>query len=343
MKKIKIIFFIIFPFVVLIGVISIFLYILTRPEKSVLSFIPEKESITNYNNYIYNEHLYNNYVDYNGNKFCWLKKGLLSSTLTIIDDEGNYKYFSGIGSQFQLYDNKIFHMKDRTLYSKDIETGKNKKIANNVDKFVAFENLVIFSTKNKWNNKIGQWENKLYAYNYKTKEKNIIYENVYRFLINDKKLFIVDFDDVLFELSINDFSATKLHEIDVKAAPYNVFVQGNLWIFFFGNKFDVLDLEKNELVTITVYEGFISDMKFICDKNNMFLSYQAKDNNGSFVFNKKDENNGLWKINSETLEKEKISDEIFERLYLFGNDLFGVKKNSLYQINIDTYEVKKIS
>ena len=78
-----------------------------------------------------------------------------------------------------------------------------------------------------------------------------------------------------------------------------------------------------------------------CSAEHIFLSFQSVAVDGSFVSNKEHVNNGLWYIDPETYEQRKISDLVFDSLFMTDDYLFGTIGNDLYAVDLETFEVQE--
>jgi len=322
-----------------IGAIFAIGLIFNRNEK--LSILPQAITEINYNNYILD-----NYIDYKENQFAWLKANLWGAKLTVVDNDGNYSYFDKIDAPFQINSKQIIFVKNNKLQTKDIVKNETVKIANNVDKFIAYQNYIIYSSVSIFDDNDGKWKNKLYVYDLSSKESKVIYENITQFYIHKKKLFAINDDKWLVEISLSDYNTKNIIDFEIDQYPFYVMPQGNNILYRSSNELKFLNLTDKSIKTVSIVESQYANnrISYICDDNNVFLSFQATKTNGSIVTDIKDENNGVWAINTLTFEKSKLCSDVFDRLYLFdGEWLFGTKNNSLYRIDIKTKQVTKVS
>lgn len=288
-------------------------------NKSVaLSFDIEPSSTINYNNF-----LRENTIDYKENKFCYINKSLFGSYLNIVDENNNIQKIKGITSPFQLYDDKVFYIKNKNLISKNINDDTSYRIAKKISRFIVRdENIIFLST-----------DYKLYIYNFTTKTKRKLLDDINNFVIIDKRIIAIDLYDWITQISIDDFSLKKIIKLPIESYPYTVMAQGkNLLFDLKHNKLGILDIETLKIDYIKLFEGdYVNNrVTFICDENSLYFSLQHTVTDGSIVKNINQTENGVWKINLKTLEKTKISNETFNELYLFGdNNLFGRKGASI--------------
>lgn len=339
MSKLKKILIIFITVVLTLGVIFIVGYV---GGSAKLLYIPEKLASVNYNNY-----LSNNDIDYKDRRFAWLENGIFHSRLAIADDQGNFKYFSGVRSPFQICGDQVIFVKGERLLSKDTESGKDVEIANRVERFAVYHNSVLYLSQSDFDDDSGVWRNGLYLYHSTDKAKQLLYENVAQFYIHRDTLFVVNDDDCLIEISLDDYSAREIVRLEPQQYPFTVMPQGdNLLICQCPNQLDILELATNKVQSIAVSESEYANNKlcFICDDDSIYYSFQATETNGSIVTDADDKHNGVWRVDPQTLEKEQILSETFESLYLFeGDRLFGVDHGEVYRIDLGAKRAIKIA
>lgn len=325
-------------FLFLLGVISI---IYTRFKPVKILYFPKGGTVNNFNNYINN-----NYIDSNDDKLGYLTKSVWGSKLILVDNQGKHKYLLEINSPFRIFNNKVLYVKSNKLISKSIETNKNTVIAFNVDEFQLFNDLIIYKTKSIFNNTLGVWENELFTYDILTDRNTLISKNIQQFYISEDSLFTIE-DGLLFEVSLIDFSKRNITDLEIDSYPFLVMPLNKSKIVYLElNKIIIFDTESNikDSIYLTKSDYANNRIIFICDENYIFCSFQATKTNGSVVNNKDDPNNGLWQLNTNTLEKEQLSQQVFDSLFLNGNGLlFGTKNNECFLIEVETKRVEKIT
>ena len=337
MKKFKIITVIVLS----LAIIGILFFAIFNQENNI-AFTPTKNTSTNYNNYIFF-----NYLDYAYDKFAFVKDGLLKSKLTVIDSKNNYKNLSEINPPFSIYRDKIIHLNKENLTVTDINTNSDSLIQSNVYNFMVYKDSVIFHTNSLTNNKTDIEKNSLYIYDLVSEKKQILYKEVSAFCINKDKLFIITKENMLIEMSLDSLAVKDIMQIDITSYPiYFIVYKEKIILQNSTNRFDIIDLNSKEITPLYISNKSYNNNKvsFICDDNNFYYSFQATKTDGSVVINTAGDNNGLWKVNIETLEKEKVLDETFNSLYLFEeNLLFGIRESNLFRIDTTNKCCEKIN
>ena len=225
-------------------------------------------------------------------------------------------------------------IKNGNLNQRIYSNTQDIRIAVNVSSFIAFKNGVLFLT-----------EDTLFQYDWCTASSNAIGENVYSFFIHHNYIYVVDYDGNLMRLE-TDGTWVKLYTFQVPSYPFYVMPQGGTVIYRAYNELRFVDLAtgKTEAVRLANDNYANNRVNFICDDSRLFVSFQATTTNGSIVTDVQNTSNGVWFIDPKTKEMEKLCDDVFEQLYLFdANQLFGVKNDHLFQINIETGLVTKVS
>lgn len=290
-------------------------------ENQKLSFAIETISTRNYNNY-----LYENTIDYEGQYFCYIKKAILSSNLHIVDKHNNTQIIKGVYAPFQLCKDKVFFLKNYSLLVKEIATEKTYTITKNVSNFIVCKDNIILLTK----------DYKLYCYNIISKKKHLLYTNINQFIIIDDNIFAIDYEDYLIKISLVDFLNKKIVQLPIEAHPFKIMSHGNNLIFTATNyKLGRLNTDNYSIDYFNIMDDkYINNrIQYICDENNLYYCLQHTKTNGSLVLNVDGRDNGVWQINLGTFEKTRISYEVFDELYLFENNkLFGRKDNIICEL-----------
>ena len=307
--------------------ISVFNYI---KMNETISFTPKADIKINYNNYSGK-----NCLDYNDGNFAWLKTGLFSDTLIVVNEDNSVRYIDDIASPFQICGNEIVYAKHGKLFVKDVLSGKTDKISSDADVFKLFDDHVIYSTESVFNDFSGEWENELIFYSLADKSSKTLYENITQFYIAQDKLFVVDNYDKLFQIDINSSSVKEICKFNITQYPYCVMPQGNNVIYSEANDIVFLDIYSGEKNSVSISDsGYVNNfMYYICDEDDVYVSFGATETNGSLVNRIDDPSNGLWHIDANSFKKKKISSTVYDDLYIFDGKLFAVKENTLYQIN----------
>ena len=72
-------------------------------------------------------------------------------------------------------------------------------------------------------------------------------------------------------------------------------------------------------------------------------SFQATRTDGSIVTDAESSDNGVWIVDPVIWETQKLCEETFGELYLFGDTLIGRDDDGAYQISMKTGELTRIS
>jgi hypothetical protein len=122
-------------------------------------------------------------------------------------------------------------------------------------------------------------------------------------------------------------------------------MQENLLFIENTNELLILDLDTNEYRTIEFADrnGGLNYQSLIVSDSYVFASFQYQKSIDYLITYPADhESNGLWKIDPQTLEKEKICDESFVQLYLFGDHLYGERNGKIYKIDWQNKQIMRI-
>ena len=318
--------------------------IIISNSHNTLSFIPQNNVSVNRNNYDYNS------FDYQNGRFAYLDYRFLKKELILVDTEGNHKYVSGIDEEFSIAENKIIFIKNPNfgnnykLMSKNIDTGKTELLSDWVLNFVIYDNNIIYEQNITSENFDGLYNsNSLNICDLNGEDRRILCKDIDNYCVNGDSLYIVTDDDNprLISISLKDFSHEDIMPIDYGFVPF-MMSSGDRLLFYVDNGFELLNLQTKEFKNLGL-DFTAKKIDFICDENGIYLTLQNVKYNGSLVSDVESEDNGLWKINLETFEKEKILSDVFWDLYLAGNgQLFGTLDGVPYLIDTETKQIQKI-
>ena len=308
-----------------------------------LKTTPQPINEINYNNY-----LEDNRFDYKGDSMAWNDSSLFKSLLTVCMGNNEQLELDGVCAPFQLADGGVVYRKDHTLMYVDIDTKKHNHIADGVDRFMVYNDLIIYSTVS---DESKDYRNELRKYDMSLKTDMLIYEgvadeSVAEFYIHGESLFAVDENAVLIKISLDRDQSKEIIRLPIKAKPLFFMPLGDKLLYKFAGSMFIFDPESGDEKQVMIGNGtYVNDrISFICNDSNIYVSFQATKTNGSIVQNIDDENNGLWSINPTTLQKNKICSEVFDRLYLFGDNLlFGTINDNLYSIDTASKHIAKIT
>ena len=306
-------------------------------SKVSVAFTPSKISGVNYNNYT-NE----NSIDYKDNKFAYIESNLFGSKLLIKDDAGKITSLKGVTAPFQLTEDGVAFIKNQDLYLQKLDEQKPTLIEKQVAKFYVYNNDIIYSTIFQWNTNKKQ-PSKLLVYNVGTKKIKTLHKDISDFCLGNDKVY-VDYTDYendienFIEISLKDFKVKKIAQIEIQSYPFGFQANNKkIVLHHITNTFTFIDPETKEIKNVRAHKSEHANdlIIFVLDNENLYFSYQATNTNGSLVSDENDETNGTYKIDLKTYEKQKITDEVFDELYLFeNNQLFGIKDKQIININI---------
>ena len=86
-------------------------------------------------------------VDYSGDNFAYLQRGIFSSKLIVINTSGSRTELNGVTAPFKLRGDKVFYIKYGTLYCRDIYTGGEAVVAVNTEDFALGEDCIVYLTR----------------------------------------------------------------------------------------------------------------------------------------------------------------------------------------------------
>ena len=312
-------------------------------------------------------------VDYSGDNFAYLQRGIFSSKLIVINTSGSRTELNGVTAPFKLRGDKVFYIKYGTLYCRDIYTGGEAVVAVNTEDFALGEDCIVYLTRRNgfireylwftinYNFRLG-WlserlesalkeDDGLYLLSFETLERKQINRGQGKFFIKNDKLYLynTDNDSMVREISLDDLSEKELFSEHLRCLmPYR---EG--FLYSFGEHMYIIYPENEGKLSYEMLEDGPNNnvMICICSDTKIFFSFEKWSIDrfdGLFPYradeDKKHDINGVWEFDPETGEKEKLTSETFDRLYLFGEDqLFGQQGVDVYKIDINTGRVDRIT
>lgn len=292
----------------------------------------------------YNNYLTENSIDYKGNWFVWQKESIFRNKTIAQNTDNEVFNVHASDSSLQIRGNQLFFTRNQKLKMQEIGSNKTENIASSVESFIVRPNDIVYLTVSKLDDDKGDWQNELYLYDIKSGKKRMIYEDIVQFYVYDEEVFVIDYDFVLTQVSSK--GNKKICTIPVNSNPTTIMPQGDKLVYYDANNVSIFDVKSGEKQKVYVEESeYVNNrISMICDDKNIFVSFQATENNGSSVKNIDDEHNGLWSIDPKTLQKKKICDYVFDGLYLFEDTkLFGTKGNKLFQIDAVSGQVTPVN
>ena len=298
-----------------------------RPEQLNIEVKPMHS--VNYNNYVVD-----NCLDYKSGVLAWQSNSFWGPKITVVSQNNDTTVLRGITAPFQILDNRIIHIKNGTLISTTINNQRNEQIGKNVSSFLANKNRVLFLSNNH-----------LVQYELDSKNTCTLKENVYQFFLHHDMLYTIDMEGRLSQLTTDGIWYEKFTIPDMNY-PFYAMPCENALIYLWQNELRVVDLSDGTIEKISLSDNSYANNRivYICDDRNLFVSFQATETDGSIVKDVNHSDNGTWRINLQTMEKERVLYETFQQLYLFdGSLLMALKDNQLYQICIENGNVIRIS
>lgn len=289
----------------------------------------------NYNNYIIGDS-----VDHKGDRFAWQRQNVLGRKLTIVDSEGDASVLSGVTAPFQLLDDRVVFLRNGRLMQRLNGETFDRELATDVSSFIALPDWVIYRSEMTLSGTT------LYAYDLRFEQSHTIAEDMEHFYIYEDRLFALDLDKVLMRME-EDGTWSEVQQIKAPGGVYNLMPQGDRIVFVSGNELQYVDLTtgRTKWVSFREDQHYDSDrLHFICDDEMLYASFHATKSNGAIITDVDHPSNGVWAVDAQTNTPKKLCDETFQRLYLFDGDrLFGERDDVLYEIDVDTGDVTRVS
>lgn len=316
--------------------LCVLLMLLTACTKLPESVTVPQVSGTNYHNYITACT-----VDCLGGKLALYRYGL-RSTLAVYNRSGLMASVKDVRPGFQLWDGRLYYIhSSETLKVMDLASGKTTDLAEHVDVFMVNDDGIYYlETYNPV-----EWTRGLYRIALSGGTPDLLRDNVSQFYLHGEKVYVVDDEDWL-RVVEGPSQTRKVLELKPQAYPYIVMPQGDyIWMDEPGGVMERIHTQTGVTDQIIIpASGHYTDwMNFICDETQVVVSYQATTADGSVVKDVKDDANGVWTISAETLEKRKICSTYFESLFLQDDVLLGMKENELYQIDMESGDIRKLA
>lgn len=295
----------------------------------------ETEGQRNYNNYTYQNYIGGNYIDCNNGNIIHKKGWVLSRTTLQTVDGVSVMY--GIDSPFQLTDEYIYYCQFRKLKQKSLATQEVVTIASKVEAFIALDDAVYYLSGDTFGHQLSK-------YDLCTKSNKSLCDNIDTIYYHNDHVYALDVDGHLLQFNESGTS-TEVYTFDIPHRPFYIQFQGDCVLYENSNRFYFVNLTTKEVQIVALVDSMHANdrITYICDDNDLFVSYQATATNGSFVKDVPDDANGVWRVDPQTLEKEKLCDETFESLFLFSNDLLiGARDRQWYCISTENGQITRL-
>ncbi|MBR2327495.1 MAG: hypothetical protein IKA51_02620 [Clostridia bacterium] len=312
---------------IIFSLIAVALVFVINNYIQIPNFKPTENPAINYNNYVTG-----NSVDYRNGKFVWRGSTFLRVG-TVVDTDGNIQKIYGVGDRIQLLDGGTAFLNQNTLV---INKKTKERVAENVDSFTVTENGILYARIS------DSYKKTLYWYDLATSTAKVVAENVAAYCVDEQKIFVLDDSGQVTLYS--ETAVEKKIKIDIQSYPVTLMIQNNCLLYKSLNQLCLLDPDTGDIRDIVLSESkYINNrITYICDKDRIVYSFQATRTNGSFVADIDSPDNGVWIVDPVSFEKQKLCDETFYSLYLWGDVLIGENGNGLYQISIADGELTKI-
>lgn len=219
-------------------------------------------------------------------------------------------------TQCQIGEDEVYYINDYVLYSIDINTKEIKTVKENVIDFVLYKDMIIYTGLE------GDRRAEMVILKNETEVAKI--DDVSSYIVSGDYLYYFYY----MECVIGRFNLTSaedegiIGEVPVAGYPYCFNMVGDKAVFEYNLKIFVFDTITGEMNETEMPFDTWCNTAINSDDNYVYLMYQRKKRT-KFSVPVDDENNGVWKINIETGEKVKITDETFDQLYLFDDVIYG--------------------
>ncbi len=297
-------------------------------SKDKITITPKNIDSINQNNFTTK----NNTVDYFNGNFAYISSGLFGDCLNIVNANGICKKIQDVDKNFKLLKDALIYIKNGDLCIENLHNKSKKIIANDVYEFLVDNNNVYYHSNTK--------ESQLCAYNLRFKKTKVLATNIDSFSVNNDRVYIVDNHGELYSINIDCNEKTHYDFAPPYFSVYQpIALCENAFLYKTSNHIYTYSFDTNNSKTICIEDDCDNShlSSFICNDNTIYLTYQAVEYDGSLVKEKQHQNNGIWQINPKSAENKKVSDAVFDRLYLFDDEvLIGTNHNGIYQINVET-------
>lgn len=301
-------------------------------EIDMKNLYSDKVNFNNYSN--------NNSVDFKQDKGVILKCSSLNDKLIIFDEGKTIDTIDSASiSQCQIHDSGVYYVSAGKLLFWNFKTKTNITIIEKVNSFVLHNDMIVCSMH----------DNKLVLLDYDYNEVFIV-EDALNYAVTNEFIYYTSLDDVLFRLTLSDFTKSEeLVKFDIARYPYSINVSDSKVIIDQGIKFLIYDHEnarseiKQCLTPSVTEQNYKYEVQsFICSESKIYYCGYMSKYSGSFSSKAKSEYNGVYVIDLFSSEIEKISSNTYSELYNFGENLFGIRDDTLYIIDINDGSEKQV-
>ncbi len=314
----------------LISIIAIICYVIrTISDRVKLRELKGNES-KNYNNYLYAQKM-----DYDKYLFFQHKKLLFTYFSKIQNKRIKSLKFSNI--KFQINNEKIYYIKKGNLVESNLELNETRVIAADVSKFLVAQNEFYYTKETE--------SGKSLFYKGMNTEENEICKNVEWFCVNKHGALVLKEKSLqsriynVIEITAQEFSEKNIALLQCENILHKAYLANEMIIIVDStNVVSVFNLQTKEQQVIFAPSLGLHNINLICNENFIYLSVQEIKREGATIYDIINDTNGLYRIDIQTRESIKISDETYNEMYLFGGYIFGYKqlfsrRKKLYQIS----------
>lgn len=324
-------------------------------DRDLLLSLPAVSDV-NYNNYTGCNGIYGSTMDYQDGRFAWLSGTGSVNMLTVVDEDGSRQQFRGVQAPFQLcgdyvvylyngdYLNDIYFLGNLRIL--DTNTGKVMTVEEEVQTFIVYENSIIFEIEGS-TEQLGVYDRSLLIYDIETKKTKKLLDNPerwYKYYVYRDQLYVYFYDDTLVKIDLRG-DLTPSEPVEVPDLSSGVMQSGKCLLYRTEGDLCVFDTETEKKTVLTLGKGdwSVDLITAIADDENIYLSVQRRKEAGSIEYDDiEHEDNGLWRVDPETLEAKKVLPDVFWELYLADGLLLGRKEEQIYRIDTKTFEIKAL-
>lgn len=272
-----------------------------------------------------------------------------ADSVKVLNTGGEERSIGYSGGEFTVYDGKLFFISDGKICYKEL-TSDNAVELTDGESFKLYGDFLLTENNKTDIYKISLSDNK--------KEKVCSVNNqILWYSVDKDKLYII-YNDVDLQLVTVDLLSNELlsqYSLNINPANFVGVICSDNLIIGTGNSIYFLDLSSGQQVNALNCDGIIA-VNGEADKLYFSVCRTYKD--GSVTRIKESADNGLWCYDFTTAKQQKISDNIFDRLYVCSNDCLFAAKNSrvdygvfsekssraeIYQINLNTREQSRVA
>ncbi len=316
-------------------------------HNSSVRLAPVETSDVNYNNYAVSDP---SFFDSNGKYAVKRIDFILSGYLVVADKEGNREKIFDVGPMFQLTSKGFVHSRGSCTEMKyySFDTKNTVVLAEDVRDFIVYNDAVVYRVEDS-DDLYHSYD--LYYMELSNGKPKLLMEDAYDFWIYSDKVYVLQENGFLSIISLIDGKTQATANIEIPKHSFD-FISGgeNIVVYLDGNDLVILSFVTGEKKTVcfddSEYEG--NYLSFICNEEVAYVSFQAtkttKTETVEEIHTIKSHKNGVYKVDLKTLQKEKICDEAFDKLFLLDNDkLFGRKTfNGVYKFDVEAKTYKKV-